>query len=115
MFNMGFTEMLLIAIVALIFIGPKQLPHVAKIIARTLNEFKRATADITKPLADIKSDLTKEAQSLKQAQEKSAEWINRETEELLKSKKIEAKATLAKEGASVEKGQLTTKVTDHES
>ena len=56
MFNLGFSEMVLLGIIALIFIGPKQLPEVARVIARTLNEFKRATADITKPFTDLKSE-----------------------------------------------------------
>lgn len=70
--------MLLIAGMALIFIGPKQLPHIARVIARTLNEFKRATADITKPLADIKNEITQEAQTLREATQKSTEWISEE-------------------------------------
>ena len=78
MFNFGFTEMLLIAGMALIFIGPKQLPHIARVIARTLNEFKRATADITKPIADIKNEITQEAQALRDATQKSTEWISEE-------------------------------------
>ena len=80
MFNFGFTEMLLIAGMALIFIGPKQLPHIARVIARTLNEFKRATADISKPLTEIKADITKEAQALKEAQQKSTEWVAKKIE-----------------------------------
>ncbi len=74
--------MLLIAGMALIFIGPKQLPHIAKIIARTLNEFKRATADITKPLADIKNEITHEAQALRDATQKSTEWIGEEADKV---------------------------------
>ena len=37
-------------------IGPKQLPEVAKVVARTLNELKRATRDITGTLAQVKTD-----------------------------------------------------------
>lgn len=47
MFNIGFGEMLILAAIALIFIGPKQLPEVARIVGRTLNELKRATEDLT--------------------------------------------------------------------
>lgn len=47
MFNIGFTEMLVIAGLALILIGPKQLPEVARSLGRMLNEFKRS-ADILK-------------------------------------------------------------------
>ncbi len=45
MFNLGFTELLVLGAIALIFIGPKQLPELARTVGRLLNEFKRATAD----------------------------------------------------------------------
>lgn len=54
MFNMGLTEMLLLAAIALIVIGPKQLPEVARVIGRLMNEFKRATSDFTSTLTDVK-------------------------------------------------------------
>lgn len=55
MFNIGFTEMLVIAGLALILIGPKQLPEVARSLGRMLNEFKRS-ADILKD--EFKSQLS---------------------------------------------------------
>ena len=57
---MGFSELILFAVIALIFIGPKQLPEIARVIARTLNEFKRATGDITKPVNEFKKQTKKE-------------------------------------------------------
>jgi sec-independent protein translocase protein TatB len=39
--------MIVIAIIALIVIGPKQLPQVAATVGRMLNEFRRATSDLT--------------------------------------------------------------------
>jgi sec-independent protein translocase protein TatB len=55
MFNLGMSEMILIGIIALIFIGPKQLPEIARTIGRMLNEFKRATEDITTSITDPKA------------------------------------------------------------
>lgn len=55
MFNMGFTELIVLAIIALIVIGPKQLPEVARVVGRLLNEFKRATGDLTSSIAHVKS------------------------------------------------------------
>jgi len=46
MFNMGFTEILFIAVLALVLIGPKQLPEVARTLGRFLNELKRSTDTI---------------------------------------------------------------------
>ena len=43
MFGLGFGEILLLGILALIVIGPKQLPEVARTIGRFINELKRST------------------------------------------------------------------------
>jgi len=45
MFGLGFTEILMIAIVALLFIGPDKLPETMKTIARTLGKAKRMFDD----------------------------------------------------------------------
>lgn len=52
MFNLGLSEMILIGIIALIFIGPKQLPEIARTIGRMLNEFKRASDDLTSSITN---------------------------------------------------------------
>jgi sec-independent protein translocase protein TatB len=45
MFGLGFTEILLIAVLALLFIGPDKLPDTMKTIARTLGKLKRMLDD----------------------------------------------------------------------
>ena len=47
MFGLGFTEIIFLAILALVLIGPKQLPEVARTLGRFLNELKRTTDDMT--------------------------------------------------------------------
>lgn len=42
MFGLGFSEILLIAIVAIVVIGPKRLPEVAKALGKGYAEFRRA-------------------------------------------------------------------------
>lgn len=54
MFDIGFSEMLLLAAIALVAIGPKQLPEVARVVGRMLNEFKRATGDLTRTLGETR-------------------------------------------------------------
>lgn len=56
MFDIGFGEMILLATIALIAIGPKQLPEVARVIGRMLNEFKRATGDLTRSIAEARDN-----------------------------------------------------------
>lgn len=46
MFGIGMPEMILILAVALIVIGPKKLPDLAKSLGRALGEFKKATNEL---------------------------------------------------------------------
>ena len=60
MFGIGMPEMLLILAIALIVIGPKKLPDLAKSLGRAMREFKKATNEfketmqIDSELADVK-------------------------------------------------------------
>ena len=51
MFGIGMPELLIILVVALIVVGPKKLPDLAKGLGKGLSEFRRATDE-------IKSELT---------------------------------------------------------
>jgi Tat protein translocase TatB subunit len=46
MFGIGLPELLIIAGLALILIGPKKLPDVAKTLGKTLGELRKATDDV---------------------------------------------------------------------
>lgn len=46
MFGMGMPEILLILAIALMVIGPKKLPEIAKALGRAMGEFKRATNEL---------------------------------------------------------------------
>ena len=46
MFGIGFPELLLIMAIALIVLGPKRLPDLARALGRGLSEFKRATDEM---------------------------------------------------------------------
>ncbi len=57
MFGIGMPEMLLICAIALIVIGPKKLPDLAKSLGRAFGEFKRATSDLKESL-EVDTDLS---------------------------------------------------------
>lgn len=56
MFGIGMPELLLILAIALIVIGPKKLPDLAKSLGRAMREFKRATSDFKESL-ELDGDL----------------------------------------------------------
>lgn len=56
MFGMGMPEMILILVVALIVIGPKKLPDLAKSLGRAMGEFKKATSDFKESM-DVDDDI----------------------------------------------------------
>jgi TatA/E family protein of Tat protein translocase len=53
MFGIGFPELILILAIALIVIGPKRLPDVARALGRGLGEFKRATDEMKQTFRDV--------------------------------------------------------------
>jgi len=46
MFGIGMQEMLLILAVALIVVGPKRLPEIAKVLGKAMGEFRKATTEL---------------------------------------------------------------------
>jgi sec-independent protein translocase protein TatA len=67
MFDIGFPEMLVILVIALIVFGPQKLPELSKALGKAIKEFKKATDEVkesfyeeTKHLEEIKGTMPKE-------------------------------------------------------
>ena len=57
MFGIGMQELLVIAIVALLIVGPKKLPGLAKTLGKSLSEFRKTADGLTDDLKDtVKTD-----------------------------------------------------------
>lgn len=71
MFGVGFTEILAIGVIALIVIGPKDLPKIAQQIGRFVNDMKRGRDEFvnqlhrSNPLDEIHRTQNELEQSLK--------------------------------------------------
>ncbi len=62
MFGIGMPELILILAIALVVIGPKKLPDLAKSLGRAMNEFRKATREI-KESFDVNEDFKDVRQS----------------------------------------------------
>jgi len=50
--NLGFGEMMLIGIALLIFFGPSKLPELGKALGKGIQEFKKASRELTDSVKD---------------------------------------------------------------
>ena len=50
MFGVGMPELLVILVVALLVLGPKRLPEIARSLGRGMAEFRRASNEFTRTL-----------------------------------------------------------------
>ncbi|MDE3032893.1 MAG: twin-arginine translocase TatA/TatE family subunit [Acidobacteriota bacterium] len=58
--NLGFGEMLLIGVALLIFFGPSRLPELGKSLGKGIQEFKKASRELTDSVKDDVSASTKD-------------------------------------------------------
>lgn len=52
MFGLGFSEIIIVLVVALLVLGPEKLPKLAKQLGRGMREFKRAASEFQSTLSD---------------------------------------------------------------
>jgi Tat protein translocase TatB subunit len=85
MFGIGMQELIIIAIIALIVVGPKKLPDLAKTLGKGFSEFRKATDGITD---DLKQTLQDENEK-KDESRKEAD-IEKKSEETDSSSAVDA-------------------------
>lgn len=61
MFGLGFPELLLIFVIALVVFGPKKLPDLGRSIGRAMAEFKKATDEFQESVRSEMKDVEKTA------------------------------------------------------
>jgi len=66
MFGIGTPELLVILVVALVVLGPKRLPEVARALGKGLAELRRATSGLTDELNNARTMLEEEARAAAQ-------------------------------------------------
>ncbi|TAK43525.1 MAG: Sec-independent protein translocase subunit TatB [Betaproteobacteria bacterium] len=101
MFDIGFTELLLIGVVALIVIGPERLPRVARTLGHLAGRMQRYVADVK---ADISREMElDELRKMRDSVQQAASSIESSVQSELSRTESElnsAAASLAESGAS---------------
>ncbi len=72
MFGIGTTELLVILMVALIVVGPKKLPQIARSLGKVFGEFRRVSTDLHRT---INVEIEREEREQKEKEEKEKKRI----------------------------------------
>ena len=97
MFDFGFSEMILVAVVALIVVGPQRLPKVARTVGHLLGRLQRY-------VSDVKADVSREMQleELKKLQEQVRDQA-RDLESSVRKQADSVESSLKDAGSEVRK------------
>ena len=120
MFDIGFSELLVIGLVALIVIGPEKLPRVARTLGHLAGRMQRYVADVKadinreieldelrkmrdsmqKAASDIESSVSAEVSKTQAELDKTAEELNQSAQSAVESKPAESKPAESKPAES---------------
>jgi Tat protein translocase TatB subunit len=99
-FNLGMSEIVVILVVALVFLGPKKLPELASGLGKMIRELRKATADIKseieldetirKPVEELREAMTLHPQELKRRDRERAVREQEDRERLEREKAEQA-------------------------
>jgi len=68
MFGIGSTELLIIFIVALVVLGPKSIPKIAKTIGKAMGDFKRVSTEFQRTM-NVEAEMEEHEERKKEAEE----------------------------------------------
>src|SRR6478672_13455360 len=101
MFDIGFSELLVIGVVALIVIGPQKLPRVARTVGHLLGRLQRYVADVK---ADINREIElEELRKMRDSMQKAASEFQSSVQSEVSKTEAELNKAVAGEKPAEEK------------
>ena len=73
MFGIGMPELLLILAIALIVLGPKKLPEIAKALGKGISQFRRATDELKEEFREVEEEIEEASSQATSDDETSSE------------------------------------------
>jgi len=58
--NIGFAEISLILLLAIIIFGPNKLPEIGRALGNTIKEFRKSARDLVRDMDDVKTEGSKQ-------------------------------------------------------
>lgn len=105
MFGIGFTEVIIIGIIALLVVGPDKLPDAASKLGRFIWDLRRAWDDVRDSVRTEMMSIKQPFDEIRKAGDQARDAIRKEAREFadqtagtLKKEAVEAKEALAKTG-----------------
>lgn len=87
MFGLGFGELVLILLIALIFIGPKKLPELAKGLGKGLRDFQNAAKGFSDQMQNMDETTKEDEKTTAQLSDSAGQQTTDLPEEAASSKK----------------------------
>lgn len=78
MFGIGSTELIVILVVALLVLGPRKLPEIAKTLGKAMGEFRRMSSDFQRT---IDTELDREEKQKRREEEAKRQALKKQQEE----------------------------------
>ncbi len=120
MFDISFTEILIISVVALVVIGPEKLPHVARVVGRIFGRARSFVSNVKEEvsneirldeLKELRASMQETAQSFETSVRREVDQIKSTTDSVAQSIKKDTTAATndhhsADQSASVEQNSV---------
>ena len=67
MFGLGFSEIIIIFLVAFLILGPKEFPKMAKMVLKVLNDIKSSFQDVKKEIDHVEKKMEEQIEKTKES------------------------------------------------
>jgi sec-independent protein translocase protein TatA len=68
--SIGFSEILVLFVIALLIFGPRKLPEIARSVGQAMREFKKASEEVTRSLEEPVDEIRERIQNLEYDEER---------------------------------------------